>query len=82
MARQLADDNLSQCLLEVPGLGPITAGLLSAGIGDGKQYRCGWDFAASIGLVLRQYSMGGKGNLVGISKRGDKNLRRLLVQYA
>ena len=39
-------------------------------------------FAASIGLVPRQYSTGGKPTLLGISKRGDKNLRRLLVQGA
>jgi transposase len=32
--------------------------------------------------VPRQYSTGGKANLLGISKRGDKNLRRLLVQGA
>lgn len=40
------------------------------------------DFAASTGLVPRQYSTGGKSTLLGISKRGDKNLRRLLVQCA
>jgi transposase len=51
-------------------------------MGDGKQYGCSRDFAASIGLVPRQYSTGGKANLLGISKRGDKNLRRLLVQSA
>ncbi|MEB5776434.1 transposase, partial [Aeromonas caviae] len=34
------------------------------------------------GLVPRQYSTGGRANLKGISKRGDKNLRRLLVQCA
>jgi transposase len=33
-------------------------------------------------LVPRQYSTGGRSNLLGISKRGDKNLRRLLVQCA
>lgn len=82
LTRQLADDDLGQCLLAVPGLGPITASLLSAEVGDGKQYRCGRDFAASIGLVPRQFSTGGKANLLGISKRGDKNLRRLLVQCA
>lgn len=82
LVRQLADDDLGQRLLAVPGLGPITASLLSAEVGDGKQYRCSRDFAASIGLVPRQYSTGGKANLLGISKRGDKNLRRLLVQCA
>ncbi|MFC7516704.1 IS110 family transposase [Herbaspirillum sp. GCM10030257] len=82
LTRQLVDDDLGQRLLAVPGLGPITASLLSAEIGDGRQYRCGRDFAASIGLVPRQYSTGGKALLLGISKRGDKNLRRLLVQCA
>ncbi|MGF6726811.1 transposase [Paraburkholderia sp. GAS41] len=56
--------------------------MLAAEMGDGKQYGCSRDFAASIGLVPRQYSTGGKANLLGISKRGDKNLRRLLVQGA
>jgi len=32
--------------------------------------------------VPRQYSTGGKNKLLGISKRGDKNLRRLLLQCA
>ncbi|MEC4723896.1 IS110 family transposase [Noviherbaspirillum sp. CPCC 100848] len=82
LARQLHEDDLGQRLLAVPGVGPITASLLSAELGDGKQYGCGRDFAASVGLVPRQYSTGGRPNLLGISKRGDKNLRRLLVQCA
>ncbi|HDL8488345.1 TPA: IS110 family transposase, partial [Yersinia enterocolitica] len=49
---------------------------------DGKNYLSSRDFAASTGLVPRQYSTGGKSTLMGISKRGDKNLRRLLVQCA
>ena len=51
-------------------------------MGDGKQYGCSRDFAASIGLVPRQYSTGGKANLLGISRHGDKNIRRLLVLCA
>ncbi|HHT8835574.1 TPA: IS110-like element ISBcen1 family transposase [Burkholderia cenocepacia] len=82
MARQLADDELGQCLLGIPCVGPITASVLAAEMGDGKQYGCSRDFAASVGLVPRQYSTGGKSNLLGISKRGDKNIRRLLVQCA
>jgi transposase len=82
LTRQLADDDLGQRLMTVPGIGPITASVLASEMGDGKQYRCGRDFAASLGLVPRQYSTGGRNNLLGISKRGDKNLRRLLVQGA
>ena len=65
--------------MTVPGIGPITASVLASEVGDGKQYRCSCDFAASLGLVPRQYSIGGRNNLLGISKCGDKNLKRLLV---
>lgn len=80
--RQLAEDDLGQRLLTIPGVGPITASVLAAEMGDGQPYRCSRDFAASLGLVPRQYSTGGRANLLGISKRGDKNTRRLLVQCA
>lgn len=68
LGTQLQDDDLGQRLM--------------AEMGDGKQYRCGRDFAASLGLVPQQHSTGGRANLLGISKRGDKNIRRLLVQCA
>ncbi|EIK5257878.1 IS110 family transposase [Escherichia coli] len=75
-------DATAQRIMTIPGVGPITASLLSSQLGDGKQFSCSRDFAASTGLVPRQYSTGGKSTLLGISKRGDKNLRRLLVQGA
>jgi transposase len=82
VASQLNEDDLGSRLLTIPCVGPITASVLAAEMGDGKQYACSRDFAASVGLVPRQYSTGGRANLLGISKRGDKNLRRLLVQCA
>jgi transposase len=82
LAGQLADDDLGSRLLSMPCVGPITASLLAVEMGDGQQYGRSRDFAASLGLVPRQYSTGGMENLLGISKRGDKNLRRLLVQCA
>ncbi|MDP9707667.1 UNVERIFIED_ORG: transposase, partial [Rahnella aquatilis] len=78
----MADDDTAQRLLTIPGVGLITASLLATKPGDGKSYASSRDFAASTGLVPRQYSTGGKSTLMGISKRGDKNLRRLLVQCA
>ncbi|MBU0901781.1 IS110 family transposase [Pseudomonas sp. MIL19] len=82
VASQLGEDDLGSRLLTIPCVGPITASVLAAEMGDGKQYTSSRDFAASVGLVPRQYSTGGRANLLGISKRGDKNLRRLLVQCA
>lgn len=82
LAQQLAEDERSQRLLEIPGIGPITASVLAVELGDAQQFANARQFAASIGLVPRQYSTGGRATLLGISKRGDKNLRRLLVQGA
>ncbi|EAW2935911.1 IS110 family transposase [Salmonella enterica] len=80
--QSIKTDDAAQRIMTIPGVGPITASLLSSHLGDGKQFSCSRDFAASTGLVPRQYSTGGKSTLLGISKRGDKNLRRLLVQCA
>ena len=82
LVRQLDEDDVGQRLLTIPGIGPITASVLASEMGDGRQFGSGRDFAASIGLVPRQYGTGGKANLLGISKRGNKNIRRLLVQCA
>ncbi|CCW30850.1 transposase (fragment) [Xenorhabdus nematophila F1] len=38
-------------MMTIPGVGPITASLLSSQLGDGKQFSCSRDFAASMGLV-------------------------------
>lgn len=78
----LKSDETGKNLLTIPSIGPITASLLSSSLGDGKQFSCSRDFSAALGLVPRQYSTGGKPRLMGISKRGDKNIRRLLVQCA
>jgi transposase len=55
---------------------------LSGALGDGKAFRKGRDFAASLGLTPRQHSTGGRDRLLGISKRGDSYLRKLLVHGA
>ena len=49
----------------------ITATALKASLGDGKQFRNGRQFSASLGLVPRQDRTGGKVRLGRISKRGD-----------
>lgn len=79
---QLTDDDLGSRLLSIPCIGPITASLLAVEMGDGEQYGSSRGFAASVGLVPKHYSTGGRQALLGISKRGDKNLRSLLVLCA
>lgn len=79
---RLKDDELAVRLQEVPGIGPITASALCAEAAQARQCASSRDFAASIGLTPRQHSTGGKSSMLGITKRGDGNLRRLLVQCA
>jgi len=79
---QAAEDDLASRLMTMPCVGPITSSVLAAELGDGKQFKCGRNYSASIGLVPKQHSTGGKAVLLGISKRGDRNQRRLLIQCA
>ncbi|WP_189537028.1 IS110 family transposase, partial [Paludibacterium paludis] len=76
IAAEARQDDVALRLMTIPGIGPITASQLSADAGNAKDYGNARDFAASLGLVPRQYSTGGKSKLLGISKRGDKSLRR------
>lgn len=67
---------------EIEGIGPITATALVAAIGERTCFRNGRQFAAWLGLVPRQRSSGGKSRLFGISKRGDRYLRTLMIHGA
>src|ERR1700681_1318657 len=71
-----------QRLVKIPGIGPVTATAVIAAIGNGAAFRKGRDFAAWMGVVPREYSTGGKQKLLGISKRGNRYLRKLFVQCA
>lgn len=82
LQEQLRQNEACQQLLTVPGFGPIVASAFYSEVGDGLSYRRGRDVSASLGLVPRQYSTGGKDKLLGISKRGDRYLRSLLVHGA
>ena len=71
-----------QRLLTIPGIGPITATALVAAVGDMGVFKNGRQFAAWLGLVPRQHSTGGHTRLLGISKRGDSDVRKLLIHGA
>ena len=71
-----------QRLQTIPGIGPVTATALIAAIGDVTQFKNGRQLAAWLGLVPRAHSTGGQPRLLGISKRGDRYLRKLLVHGA
>ena len=73
------DNEASRRLAAVPGIGPITASALVATVGEVSNFASARHFAAWIGLVPKQNSTGGKPRQGGISKAGDRYLRRLLV---
>ena len=71
-----------QLLVTIPGVSWIVASGIYARLGDGSAYKCGRDASASIGLVPAHSGTGGKNKLYGITKRGDRYLRSLVVHGA
>jgi transposase len=69
-------------LMQIPGVGPLIASAAIATMGDAASFQSGRQFCAWLGLVPRQVGTGGKVKLLGISKRGDRYLRQLLVHGA
>jgi transposase len=55
---------------------------LIAAIGAGESFERGRDLAAWLGLTPRKATTGGKPKLLGIKKRGNRYLRRMLVRGA
>jgi transposase len=80
--REACDNEACQRLTAIPGVGPVTATALIGAIGNASTFRRGRDLSAWMGIVPGEYSTGGKQKLLGISKRGNKYLRRLFVQGA
>lgn len=72
-------DRTSVNLAAIPGIGPLIASRLTASVSDARQFTCGREFAAYLGLVPRQNSTGGKPRLGGVTKMGNRHLRTLLV---
>lgn len=80
---QLAKQNeATRRLMQVEGVGPITATAIVATIGTGVAFQHGRQFAAWLGLVPKQHSTGGKTVLGRITKHGNVYLRTLLIHGA
>ena len=81
-ALQARRDGAARRLATIPGIGVLNATALAAAVGDAGTFARGRDMAAWLGLVPRQATTGGKPRLLGITKRGNKYLRKLLIQGA
>jgi transposase len=76
------NDESMRRLTSIPGIGTINATALAAAVGNARAFRRGRDMAAWLGLTPRQMTTGGKPRLLGISKRGNRYLRKNLIHGA
>jgi len=72
----------SKLLSTIPGVGFLTATAIVAGIGDGSQFSTGRKFSSAMGLTPREYSSGDKRTQMGITKRGNSYIRKMLIHGA
>jgi transposase len=71
-----------QHLLTIPGVGPVVATTLLASVGDANYFKNARQMAAWIGLTPLQHASGETSRMMGISKRGDRTLRKMLIHGA
>ncbi len=71
-----------QNLSKIEGIGEMSATAIVASVGDPQHFKNGRQMAAWLGLVPKQHSSGEKQRLLGVSKRGDSYLRKLLIHGA
>ncbi len=76
------NDDCSQRLAKIPGVGPIGASMLMMKTPDPHMFKSGRDFAAWIGLTPGNHSTAGKVRLGVITRTGDELLRSTLVVRA
>lgn len=82
LAQIARDSALCRSLMRQPGVGPLVSTAYAATVGDPRVFKNGRQVAAWLGLVPRHCGTGGKTRLLGISKRGDRYLRMLLIHGA
>jgi transposase len=82
LQQSLRDTPACRRVAEIPGVGVLTATAVVATMGSPAAFANGREFAAWTGLVPRQTGTGGRIRQQGISKRGDRYLRTLLMHAA
>lgn len=75
-------DDRARRLMSIPGIGALNATALVAAVGSAATFTKGRDLAAWLGIVPRQVTTGGRPKLLGITKRGSRYLRKMLIQGA
>jgi len=78
----LKSNEAYQRISEIPGVGPIVGSAILSAVGDAKQFKNGRNMAAWIGLTPKQFASGDNSRMGGMSKRGNRDIRRLLIHGA
>lgn len=79
LRRRVTTDDTARRLTTIPGVGAVTAAAITTFAPPMETFSKGRDFAAWVGLTPRQHSSGGNERLEGISKIGQRDIRRLLI---
>lgn len=82
LARLHSEDPVVERLLQIPGVGPLTATALRASVVEIQRFPSGRHFASYLGLTSREHSSGERRRLGSITKQGDPYLRTLLIHGA
>ncbi len=82
LLHQSKEDDVCKRLKALPGFGPVVSSAVKGWMGNGRQFKRGRDASAALGVVPRQATSGDKIRLMGITKRGDKYTRSLVVHGA
>ena len=83
MLANIAQANpLCQRLMSIPGIGYINATALYSAIGNGSQFSNAREFSVWLGITPKQFASGNKQTMAGITKRGNRYLRKQLVHGA
>jgi transposase len=82
VAKEAEQRPAARCLMEQPGVGPVTALMFVLTIGPVERFRTSKQVVSYLGLNPRESSSGGRQRLGSISKQGNSMARFLLVEAA
>ena len=82
LAQLAAADERARWLQTIPGIGPYSAMVILAEIGEPARFRDKRSLASYAGLVPRMRESAGKRSYGGISKQGSETLRWIMLQVA
>jgi len=82
LAKIAQDNPLCRLLMSIPGIGCINATALFSAIGNGSQFKSARELSVWLGVTPKHFASGNKHVVGGITKRGNRYLRKQLIHGA